>query len=201
MTCKYPVFAALPESPERQEKGGVQIVVTPYPYECVKDSTTQILAATPTFKERLAASMSFGNERVPTRFIEKRTVPVLRVAPDRLRFKVRIFNQLPRVFRGSGIVLQFIVGGKAQTVDQALYGNLVTAIVPPRSETEIEIFGPQVNVLPDLGTVGVFMYDVVTNTDEAGNVTEKQNYEWYFTYSFQLVEDQGPAQVVRGWVR
>ena len=30
----------------------------------------------------------------------------------------------------------------------------------------------------------------MTATDVAGNVTEKQNYEWYFDYSTKVVEEQ-----------
>ena len=45
-------------------------------------------------------------------------------------------------------------------------------------------------MIPDPTTVGLFLYDVVTNTDAAGNVTEKQNFEWYFSYRGQLVEKE-----------
>ena len=38
--------------------------------------------------------------------------------------------------------------------------------------------------------MGLFFYDVVTKTDNAGNVTEKQNFEWFYDYSVQLKEEE-----------
>jgi len=45
--------------------------------------------------------------------------------------------------------------------------------------------------LPDKTTIGLFIYDIVTKTDAAGNVTEKQNFEWYYNLETQLVQDSG----------
>ena len=40
-------------------------------------------------------------------------------------------------------------------------------------------------MLQDKGTISIFLYDVVTATDVAGNTTEKQNYTWDFSYTMQ----------------
>jgi hypothetical protein len=47
--------------------------------------------------------------------------------------------------------------------------------------------------LEDRSTIGVFLFDVVTRTDDAGDVTEKQNSEWFFNYTPQLEETTGPV--------
>jgi len=123
------------------------------------------------------------------------------VEPDRLRFQVRINNQMPRVFRGAGTVVQFNIDGQLKSVDQEGYQNLVQAIVPPRSQTTLEIYGPKLSNLPEEANIGLFFYDVVTNQNEAGEVTERQNFEWYYKYNSQTREDTVTVEVEEGWVR
>jgi len=118
-----------------------------------------------------------------------------------LRFQIHISNRLPRVFHGSGIAVLFNVAGKNQAIDPRGYASLVQLIVSPRGEEEVEIAGPSLETLPDQTTVGLFLYDVVTNTDAAGNTTEKQNFEWYFSYRVQLTDKELPApSIQRLWV-
>ncbi len=63
------------------------------------------------------------------------------------------------------------------------------------------IVGPPVGSIPSPCTIGIFLYDVVTKMDQAGNITDKQNYEWYFSYQTQAVDRQTeiPA-TTEGWV-
>ncbi len=91
-----------------------------------------------------------------------------------------ITNKMPRVFRAMGSVVQFHANGRLQAVEQSAYAELTNAIVPPRSELQVKIYGPPISDLPDKGIVGLFFYDVPTKTDDASAVTEKQNFEWYF---------------------
>jgi hypothetical protein len=59
-------------------------------------------------------------------------------------------------------------------------------MIPPRTEEEIEIScGPASALKGTNGIIGLFVYDVVTKQNEAGVVTEKQNFEWYFNYTMQ----------------
>jgi hypothetical protein len=128
-------------------------------------------------------------------------MPDLIVSPDRLVFHVNISNQMPRVFRGSGIAVQFNVAGKIAAVDSSGYGDLTNIIVPPRGEQEITVLGPPIEGIPAPSTIGLFFYDVVTNTDQAGNVTEKQNFEWYFSYQTQTTDKEfSIPPPTKGWV-
>jgi len=184
VTAKLPTLAPMPETIPTQEKGGIKISVAPVTYQVKPDTMVEDRPANPSFSERLFRpenAVGFGI-RVYT--------PVLRVVPDRLRFSVLVSNQMPRVFHGAGTIVQFNVAGKLVAVDNEGYAALRTAIIPPRSEQQVEIYGPPLDTLPDQGTIGLFMYDVVTNTDTAGNVTEKQNFEWFFQYAVQLVEQE-----------
>jgi hypothetical protein len=183
LSIKLPSMAPLQESPQLQDKGGLKISVAPVSYapKVVMGSTTR--RVNPGFKEALLQPHQSGDS-----FVERTWQPSLAVEPSRLRFQIHLSNQMSRVFHGSGIAVQFNVAGKTLAVDPAGYGELVNTILPPRGEQDIEIVGPEISAIPDPSTVGLFLFDVVTKTDSAGNVTEKQNFEWYFSYRCQLIE-------------
>lgn len=182
LSIKLPTMAPLPETEQSQDKGGLKITIAPVSYAAKEESVASVRQTSPSFKETLL--MTHLQTDV---FIERTYAPVLKVDPDRLRFQVHISNQLSRVFRGSGIAVQFSVAGKTVAIDPSGYGELVNTIIPPRGEQTIEVIGPEVAAIPDTTTVGLFLYDVVTNTDAAGNTTAKQNFEWYFSYRTQEI--------------
>jgi hypothetical protein len=117
----------------------------------------------------------------------------LKVDPEYLRFQVRINNQLDRSFRGAGTVVQFNVDGKLTDVGQLNYQELLNVIVPPRSEKEVYIYGPSPATLSQNAAIGVMFYDVVTETDVAGNVTRRQNFQWVFQSKLKEVEQAVPG--------
>jgi hypothetical protein len=192
LSCKVPTISPLPQTLEAQEKGGVEISVVPVSYKPVLEQEIRHRRIQPNFGESFQIEVQLATipqaERHNYVFVEESTSVALRPSPDRLRFLVKINNHLSRVFRGAGTVVQFNVGGKLLAVDQQGYASMVEAIVPPRTEQQLEINGPALDVLPDKATIGLFLYDVVTAIDAAGNVIEKQNYEWYFDYTTRLVE-------------
>jgi len=186
MRCKVPEITAMPETKQSQEKGGIEISIAPAAYEAKSQTRKTRQRAQPPFLWIDPAPQT--GEKV---FFDEITTPYLVAAPERLQYTVKINNKLDRVFRGAGTVVSYNVGGKLLAVDQTGYGEMLGAIVPPRSEYQLTIFGPKIDTIPDTGTLGVFFYDVVTKVDAAGTVTEKQNYEWYFKYEAKLVERPG----------
>ena len=185
VSVKVPTLAPLPETKPSQDKGGLKISVAPVHYDVKTVYTYRNRPARPSFKEVFLVTRQPGDI-----FVERTRIPERVVWPDRLRFTVTISNQMPRVFHGAGIVVQFNVAGKLYAVDNEGYAELRNTIIPPRSEQQVEIYGPMLAALPDKGNMGLFFYDVVTNIDNAGNVTEKQNFEWFYDYSVQLTEEQ-----------
>ena len=120
------------------------------------------------------------------------------VAPSKLAFTIRINNKLNRVFRGQGSVVQINVDGKMLSFDRVDYQQFINGIVPPRNEAAVSISADALSQLPDKGTIGIYLYDVITATDVAGNTTEKQNYEWFFSYTTKVVEERAERKVGRG---
>ncbi len=197
ISCKIPNITPLPETVPSQEKGGLEITIVPANYKAVRQDKNIITQPEPNLGEALLGPSA--ERRSTMTFIQQEYIPQLKAQPNRLQFAVRINNKLARVFRGQGSVVQINVAGKLMPINRADYAEFVDGIVPPRNEAELKIFGPALDSIPEKGTIGIFLYDVVTATDTAGNVTEKQNYEWYFKYETTLAEESAETRVTRGW--
>jgi hypothetical protein len=192
LSCRVPVIVPQPETKESQEKGGIEITVAPLHYTAEVRRHEQVRPVPP-------PPISVYN-RGDTH-VEITSTPTVAVSPGELRFLVTINNKLSRVFHGAGTVVQFNVGGRLQAVDQAGYSNILGAIIPPQQQQQIEIVGPSLSTLTsDTGIIGVFLYDVVTGQNEAGVVTEKQNFQWYFDYTVQTHELTADARAEQRWM-
>lgn len=185
LTAGVPSLAALAETPQSQTKGGLRITLVPETYRADVSWTTESREAPP--------PMFLGMVAMPAPnavYMETSRSAKFQVTPDHLVFHVQLSNQMPRVFRGSGVAVQFNVAGKVVAVEPSGYGDLTNIILPPRSDQEVVVVGPKIGSIPPSCTVGVFFYDLVTNIDAAGNVTDKQNFEWYFSYQTQVTDEE-----------
>lgn len=194
--CTVPVITRMAETKESQDKGGVVIGVVPALYKGVRVDKVTLEQAEPPPD----FTIIFGPPRTGQVFVKETVVPGLRTQPSRLQFSVRINNNLARVFRGQGAVVQYNIGGKLIPFDKTDYRAFVNAIVPPRNEMTIEILGPSLDALGEKGTIGIFIYDVVTAMDDAGRIIEKQNYEWYFDYTTKVLEESVEIKPKSGWM-
>lgn len=195
MTCKQPTTTPLQETKEIQTKGGVQILVAMQTFTCEQVYKKSVTNAPIPITEQILGAKSHPGQR----YVEITKTPTYAVKPERLKVTLKLVNQLPRVFRGAGAVIQFQVAGKTWAAKQEDYAEFTNIIVPPRGEQQIEIYGPSIDAIPPQANIGLFLYDVVTKTDAAGTPTERQNFEWYYNYTLQTKEETGVAQMARGW--
>lgn len=192
-----PTITPQAETKQSQEKGGIEISVAPVSYTVDREEK---YTYTPSRPSGVAAVIGPQNDQ-PRIYVDWIKETAVTVAPDRVTFLVKINNKLPRVFRGAGTVVQFNVGGKLQAVSQEGYEPLTNIIVPPRTEQQVEISGPLVSSLSGTNPlIGLFFYDVVTKINDAGVVTEKQNYEWYFTYTLEPKTEDAPYSSGSGYM-
>jgi hypothetical protein len=196
LTAQVPSLTPMAESEPSQVKDGLRITVEPESFQAeqaVRETAQQVPPPT-----------KWGMTLMPAPnavYIQHTYTPEIHVKPDKLVLHVRISNQLPRVFRGSGIAVQFNVAGKATNIDPSGYGDLVNVLIPPRGEQEVTIIGPDIASIPSPSTIGIFLYDVVTKMDQAGNITDKQNFEWYYSYQTQATQqDVSVPAPTAGWV-
>lgn len=192
LRCKVPSIEPMKETVLAQEKGGILISIAPPQYTAVKKMRVE---------DTPSAGIMGGLISTPgTTYFYRRNIPYMVVEPDRLRFVITIHNRLDRVFRGAGAVIAFNIDGKVIAVNQLDYLDFLNVIVPPRGQTQVNIMGPALSSLPDKCVIGVFIYDVVTEVDAAGNPRKRSNYEWYFDFSTKFVEQiesVGGAQLMQ----
>jgi len=187
LKCKVPNIEPLKETALNQEKGGILISIAPQRYTCVKKVRIE---DTP-----LPGPLGGLIVTPGTKYFERREIPYAVIEPTIIRFIVTIHNRLDRVFRGAGSVISFNIDGKVIAVDEMGYRDFLNVIVPPLGQTQVKISGPSISSLPDKCVIGVFIYDVITEVDAAGNPKKKSNYEWYFNFSTQLVEETESIKV------
>lgn len=206
--CVYPVITPLADTKELQKKGGINISFAPNNFECVDSverTSKEIPRNTFDFNETysLISFINAGAGGKPENYklMETTSTPVYAVKPNKVAFRIKINNQMPRVFRGAGTVVLYNFGGKNMSVNSQDYADLSNIIVPPRTEQEITIYGPSLQTIPENTTLGIFFYDVVTKTDNAGNIVEKQNFEWYYKYQTLIKEAAREIVTTRDWVR
>lgn len=191
ISAQVPVITAMPETSEAQRKGGLEITIVPARYHLEKRDVTTIEPITPGLGRTLQESLAIGDGKPRSAVrVQEETETILAPTPERLQFVVRLNNQLSRVFRGQGAVIQFNVDGQLIPFGHVDYTNFLNGVVPPRNESSFVIFGPRLRELPDSGAIGLYIYDVVTETDAAGNVTERQNFEWFFQIENKIIREQ-----------
>ena len=189
---KMPYIEPLKETVIAQEKGEILISIVPQSYSRKRDIKTDETPYVATDPLSFLLTPTDGSK-----YYDQRIIPIPKLEPDRLQFILTIHNRLNRVFRGAGSVVSFNVDRKVIAVDQAGYTELLNVIIPPRGQAQAKITGPKLDSLPDKCIVGVFIYDVVTKVDNVGNPKEKANYEWYFDFSTNIVEEAAPVEMKR----
>ncbi len=185
VSARFPTLTQIGDMGASQAKSGITIAVAPVEYKLTTFYESRVQRVNPKFKEALLQAHQPNDI-----FVERTCIPTLKVMPDRIRFQVTVSNQMPRVFHGAGLVVQFNIAGKLVATDEKGYSELANSIIPPRSQQQFEIFGPDLNTLPEQGALSLFFYDVVTNVDNTGTVSEKQNFEWDFQFTGQIKEQE-----------
>ena len=196
VTVNIPTINPQPETQYRQVKSGLEITIAPETYKVEqKEVNTYTEHPTTDFD-----SLWFGDH--PTYvYYTKTTKSVLTIVPDRLTFILHVNNQMARVFHGGGAVAEFKIGGQEVPVYEAGYSDLENAIVPPRNGLDIRIYGPKLSDLPsEGGTMGIFLFDLVTGQNDAGAVTEKQNFQWYFDFKTTAKSANYHLKLVRSFI-
>jgi hypothetical protein len=180
VSAKLPTVTPLAGTNLSQEKGNVRISVGLVSYKVAIAYVSHAQRTNPKFKEAIL----LPHNQVDV-FVERTCTPTAQVLPSRLEFLVTVGNEMDHVFRGSGMVVRYQVGGKDMAVDQSAWSDLANAIIPPRGSQQVAVYGPTVSTLPSNGTLGLYFDDVVTGTNPAGDVTQRQSFEWYFQLNFQ----------------
>jgi len=185
---RMPTIAALDPAQENQEQDGVRVIASAVPFN-ISNVLRCDYRFVPAILRKVAESP-----------VDRREHAVPSIEPDAFRFKVRINNRLPRVLRLAGTAVAFQVSGRNVNVPQDRYADFLNGIVLPQQETELELSGPtlaeiigdDMKGLPgDSATIALLLFDVVTETDGAGNPTKRANFQYF--YKFNMPERSVPV--------
>ncbi len=168
-----PILTPVEADKQDQVKDGIRVSVAGYTYEPKLTYQRQY--------RRVPQIIVVGGSYP----VEVREMPSVEVTPKEVRFKVKIYNNLERVLRLAGTVVSFQAGGKTLVVPKSHYDDFLNGIILPRQEGEYEISGPDVSALPGNATIAFFLYDIITETDAAGNPTRRSNFEFFYTLSHE----------------
>jgi hypothetical protein len=196
------VFADVPsivpaaQTTETQHHGGVTITVAPTQFDTV--GRTKCKYRLPQATLFTIAPTGASNE-THRKLLEVQYHDI-DVNNRDLAFAVTIRNGMTRVFRGSGALVQFNLDSHVQAVEQSGYLEFLNVLIPPMGEAQVHIAGPALSSLKDGATLGVFLYDVVTAIDNAGTVTHRDNFEWYFRVNLRHVMEKSTLVATNVWV-
>jgi hypothetical protein len=206
MADEYPIYkqnlelkGVEAEFPAAQKKGGVRIELSPMPLSVEPRYT---VAFQP---RKTVGGMFFAPQPGAALPVWMGVLPFYQMNPAHAQMRIRINNQLSRVLRLQGVVVQFSKDGKA--VPTVLESEINKAIVLPEQSWEgilegpsVEAFGLQavsakssapVESTSVTGNLLVGLYEVVTAMDDASNPTERSKFEWLYTYTTQRVQETG----------
>ena len=171
------------ETSPTQTRGGLTLTLAPVSFDTVTTTACSYRPVELGLLQRVPEGVS---ERTHT-LLEENRFGALRVRPTELTLLLTIRNQMDRVFRGAGAVVQFTVDQSVQAVEQSKYLEFLNTPITPGSETQIRMRGPSLPALRDGATFGVLLFDVVTAIDNAGNISNRDNFEWYFEVRHEVI--------------
>ncbi len=130
---------------------------------------------------------------------EKEVKPYYSMNPSQLSFSVKIYNNLDHVLRLAGTIISLQADGQLLQFEKSNYNNFLNGILLPKEEKQFDIPGPSTESLPSKCTLGLFIYDVISEMDKAGNPIEKSNFQWYFDFNKKNITemDSIKTQIVK----
>ncbi len=191
-----PVFAALPDTTETLTKGGVEITVVPLSYK------PDIFATTASNPGNIYTSSHFGGGEQPytqeMRTVETTETAGVRVKPNVLGFAITVSNKMPHTFNGQGASVRFVVDGHKQDMNELADVELKGLVLSPRESKKLTILGPALSTISagEGANVGLWLSDIVTETDDAGVVKKKEEFAWNYKFAIKDVTTDVPAPKV-----
>ena len=182
LRCEEPSLVVLPETPARQQRGDITVVAAADLPQCE-------LATRVTFTPRGASmremiELAVDDSRVPMTRAEQ--PQYMLSTADEFAMILSVTNGSDRVFRADNSVWAVSIDGSL--VPSESEAGLASLIVLPGQTRQFRIPGISLNREWQGGVYAFQLYDVPTARDEAGSVTSRDNFEWYYTLSYQTLE-------------
>ena len=183
VSYNLPSIQATGKSIQSQTKGGVIISVEVVPFE-----VKRMLKQTPpevTYKDPNKADCDNFETSFTPYYEVKANTP--NGDFDNVMFKIRIKNneQVPLRLSEIGVAIQ--ADGTQFSFPSGYLDEWNKGMIMTGYEKEYYIRGPQLAGLSSSQIFYIFLNGVPTSFDNAGNVTKKNNFEWYFECKSEII--------------
>ncbi len=175
VSYKLPVIKSTGKTTQSQTKGGVIISA-----EIVSFTTVRNVNETKTITYADASKPGYD-------IYEVLKTPYYTVSPENIQFKVRIRNNEQVPLKLSEVGFAIIIDGTQWSFPSGYLDDWNKGIILTGFEKDYTIRGPQLDGLYNAQVVYLFLNGVPTSYDEAGSVTKKSNFEWYFECKTETV--------------
>jgi hypothetical protein len=198
---EVPVLAPAAGHTDQQRKGGMTVAVTPSQFTLRPGVVCEYVRAALPFSVLFGdAQKAAGVSRQTHTLLTETRYRVPQLAEDHVTFHVTLANNMQRVFRAAGAVVQVEMGNSVETVDEARYSELSTYMLPPGQQRQFQIPAIPLGRLADGAAAGFRLFDLVTDIDAAGNVRDRQNFEWRYKVRLDRREEVVVGQRSNWWV-
>lgn len=178
ITYELPLLKAVEQTKQDQVKGGVMVSCEVTPFEAVKTiyEEKEIFTADP-------EKPGYDIYKVGARARYE-------VKPDDVWFNIRIRNNQDRILKLKDVAIVMLVDGVAYNIPEEAKQDWVGGMLVKGFEKTQRIRGPKISGLATDKIVYVSVNDVPTAYNAAGEVTKKENFEWYYQVAREKVTRQ-----------
>lgn len=181
LRCDEPSLVALPETPATQQRGDITVAAAADLPQCELVTRVTFQPRSASMRERIG----FGVEGsgLPVTRTEQ---PLYRAFGNQFAMVLSVTNGSDRVFRAEGSVWAVSIDGSLVPSDSE--AGLASLIVLPGQTRQFRIPAISLNREWQGGVYAFQLYDVPIARDEAGSVTRRDNFEWYYTLDYRTLE-------------
>ncbi|MFH1528396.1 MAG: hypothetical protein ABIG69_17460 [Bacteroidota bacterium] len=176
VSYRLPVIKPTAKTTQSQTKGGVIISAEIVPFKAIRDVKQD---KSVTYAD--ATQPGYDNYEVSN-------IPYYTVTPENIQFKIRIRNNEQVPLKLSEVGFAIIIDGTQWSFPTGYLDDWNKGLILTGFEKEYTINGPQFEGLYSAQVVYLFLNGVPISYNEAGSVTKKNNFEWYFECKAETVQ-------------
>lgn len=178
VSYKLPVIKATGKTTQSQTKGGVVI-------------STEIVPFSATRNVRQARVVTYADPNQPGYDnYEVSNTPDYKVSPENIQFIIRIRNNEQVPLKLSDVGFAIIIDGTQWSFPSGYLDDWNKGLILTGFEKEYTITGPQLDGLYNAQVVYMLLNGVPVSHNDAGVVTKKSNFEWYFECKAEIVRKE-----------
>jgi len=163
---------------QTQKKGGVLITCEVIPFNVSELN-----------KEK--RDIFYADPKLPGYDIfQVKNTPIAVIQPESFIINIKIKNNQERILKIRETAMLMQIDGVTYNMPESDIKEWYAAMVIKNAEFSYRIKGPNIKNLNGAKLLYLFINDVPTEMDAAGNIKKRENFEWYFECKMQPIQKQ-----------